>query len=276
MTVGQIATNGRPDFAAAVAKVERANHHISDFATQVRRFFDGYPYNVMQEADQETQRFGYHLYERRRFPDRRFALIIGDALHNLRSALDYLISACSRANGASQDRSQFPFAGEEKKLADAIDRHVTKAGAGEIAAGLVRRLKPYPGGNDSLIALHALDNIDKHRLVLPLACKIEVTVTAGLYEGLPESSATGSIYSPEGTSAFIAAQDGYEDAIAHDFSYTGDVVFYKDSMLPNQPCVEALYELSACVADVIEAFESEFESIPLSFYISRTGRLIEG
>ncbi len=260
----------RPDFAGAVVKVEHANRHIAAFAQEASRYFAKRPYQAIQAAHTDTGEPGYYLYERLLFPDRRLALFIGDALHNMRSALDHLACACATARGATFNRTQFPIllkeAGFEKKLRDDL------CDAGPLAIDLVRALAPTPTGNPQLAALHELDIIDKHRLILPVACTMNVEIQVGGFEGMPVVTARGDTFSPEGTSCFVPAPAGYEACIAHDFTFSGDVVFPAGTPLAGQPCVETLYELSAVVADIIIAFEQRFGTLRLSHGISRHGR----
>lgn len=264
------APSARPDFAGAVAKVAHANHHIAAFAQEAGRYFAKRPYQAIQTPYTDTGEPGYHLYERLSFPERRLALFIGDALHNLRSALDHLACACAIAHGESPDHTQFPIllkeTGLEQKLLKDLDK------AGPVAIGLVRALAPTPRGNPMLAALHKLDIIDKHRLILPVACTMNVEIQVGGFEGMPVITARGGTAPPERTSCFVPAPAGYEACIAHDLSFTGDVVFPAGTPLAGQPCVETLYELSAVVADIVIAFEQGFGTLRLSHGISRQGR----
>ena len=268
--MSSVAPAVRPDFAGAVAKVEHANRHIAAFAQTAGCYFAKRPYQVVQTPHTDTGEPGYYLYERLVFPDRRLALFVGDALHNLRSALDHLVSACAIAHGESPGRTQFPIllkeTGLQHKLLQDLDR------AGPVAIGLVRALAPTPLGNPMLAALHELDITDKHRLILPVACTMDVTIQVGGFEGKPVVTAKGITSPPERTSCFVPAPAGYEACIAHDFSFTGDVVFPAGMPLAGQPCVETLYELSAVVADIVSAFEQRFGTLQLSHGISRQGR----
>ncbi|PZU05997.1 hypothetical protein [Sphingomonas sp.] len=260
----------RPDFAGAIAKVAHANRHIAAFAQEAGRYFAKRPYQVVQTPHTDTGEPGYYLYERLGFPDRRLALFIGDALHNLRSALDHLACACAIAQGESPDHTQFPILLKETGLEQKLRKDLVKAGP--VAIDLVGALAPTPLGNPMLAALHELDIIDKHRLILPVACTMDVAIQVGVFEGLPVVTARGGTAPPERTSCFVPAPKGYEACIAHDFSFTGDVVFPAGTPLAGQPCVETLYELSAVVADIVIAFEQGFNTVRLSHGISRAGR----
>jgi hypothetical protein len=269
MTAGTPAIG--PDFAGAIAKVEHANRHIAAFAEAAGRYFAKRPYQVVQTPHTDTGQPGYYLYERLGFPDRLLALFIGDALHNLRSALDHLACACAIARGETPDHTQFPILLKETGLEQKLQKDLGKAGP--VAIDLVRALSPTPIGYSTLAALHKLDIADKHRLILPVACTMDVTIEVGGFEGKPVVTATGATSPPEHTSCFVPAPTGYEESIAHDFSFTGDVVFPVGTPLVGQPCVESLYEMSAAVADIVMAFEQAFGTLRLSHGISRQGRI---
>lgn len=263
-----------PDFGGAICKVERANDHIGAFAKASERYFAKRPYQVVQTPHEATGKPGYHLYERLPFPSRRLALLVGDAVHNLRAALDHLVCACAIAAGGDPSSTAFPVLQGEHGLGRRLKADV--GDAGPLAVDLVRSLSPTPSGNPKLFALHMLDVIDKHRLVVPLACAMDVEIQVGGYNGLPIITARGQTAPPAQTSRFIPAPPGYEAALAHDFSFTGDLVFPPDAPLAGEPCVEALYDLSAHVADIVQLFERRFGTVELSHGISRSGRIIYG
>lgn len=262
----------RPDFTGAIAKVEHANRHIAALAEEVGRYFAKRPYQVVQTPHVDTAEPGYYLFERVGFPDRRLALFVGDALHNLRSALDHLVCACAIARGENPERTQFPILLKETGLEQKLTGDLAKAGPSAIA--IVRALAPTPAGNPMLAALHQLDIADKHRLILPVACTMDVEVQVGGFEGMSVATARGETVPPERTSCFIPAPKGYEGGTAHDFSFTGNIIFPADTPLAGRPCVETLYELSALVADIVMAFEQGFGTVRLSHGISRHGRIV--
>lgn len=103
-------------------------------------------------------------------------MLIGDAVHNLRSALDHL--ACALADlevtttsETGQSDIEFPIYISETKF--------NAKGAGRIvklspsAQNEIKSLQPYQAGDDArfqlLWALHRLDIIDKHRRISVLA-----------------------------------------------------------------------------------------------------------
>jgi len=257
----------KPDFGGAIWKVQHANVHIAAFAAEGERYFAKRPYQVVQTSDEETGRHGYHLYERLPFPARPLALLVGDAVHNLRSALDHLACACAIARGGDPASTQFPILKVETGLCKRLKADLAEAGPRAIE--LVRGLSPTPLGNPMLSALHELDIIDKHRLMLPHACAMDVEIQVGGFDGLPIITARGATMPPDSTSRFIPAPSGYELAVAHDFSFTGDIIFPPATPFAGKPCVETLTDLSYHVADIVQLFEQAFCTLRLSHSIAR-------
>ena len=61
----------------------------------------------------------------------------------------------------------FPIAHSQAKYEDRQKKDLK--GATKAAITAVDAIKPYKGGNDTLWLLHALNNIDKHRLLIATA-----------------------------------------------------------------------------------------------------------
>ena len=149
-------------------KVDRAKQHIDELDRKVREFADRNPYRIVVEPSfnpSNSAMISLAVRIREEMPD-EFALLVGDALHNLRSSLDHL-ACCLVPGGTSDPQCAFPFAKSEPAFQQTIlSGPIRKAKPNAIDA--IRQLKPYPGGNDTLYGLHLIDNLDKHRLVLPV------------------------------------------------------------------------------------------------------------
>jgi hypothetical protein len=94
------------------------------------------------------------------------SLLIGDAAHNLRTALDFLAYALARDANPGVDLGQiyFPISESFAKYQSGL-RGKTK-GIPQAAIDALSLIQPYGGGNDDLWGLHQLDIIDKHRLLV--------------------------------------------------------------------------------------------------------------
>jgi hypothetical protein len=94
-------------------------------------------------------------------------MIVGDVLHSLRGALDYI--ACGLVEKVTS-KTKFPFLSHPNDWEVAGLRMVD--GAEEGALEVLRRIAPYETGNPFLWALHRWNIADKHRLLLAV-CLIE-------------------------------------------------------------------------------------------------------
>ena len=95
------------------------------------------------------------------------AAIFGDAIHNLRAALDLAACECVRSHQDCNDKNvYFPFCEKEDDFESFLEkRNITKASPEVV--DYIRSLKPFRGGNIALRAIHDLDLRDKHRGLMP-------------------------------------------------------------------------------------------------------------
>ena len=159
------------NFSGPYLKAERAKHHIDHLET----IFKAY---VAQNIKALTPKYNRKVGPRRLasgFP-RHTPTILGDALHNLRAALDHAYCELVRANDHTvHERSFFPIVNPNGKdnwqsRKGSMEGHEgTGNGPGaHIIKALDEEVQPYPGGNgDDLTKLHALDIADKHMVLLP-------------------------------------------------------------------------------------------------------------
>lgn len=107
-----------PSLVGPRLKWRWANDHIASLGNKIRAFFDGDSYSVGSNFDQETEQHVIAVRLSAEPPLARWSLMVGDALHNLRSALDYLIYQLA-IKGSGQEpppyhrRLQFPVFIEE-------------------------------------------------------------------------------------------------------------------------------------------------------------------
>lgn len=103
------------------------------------------------------------------------SVIVGDAIHNLRSALDLMVCDLIRANGNVPGRnSGFPVSTGGVTL--------QTAGVSESAANFLARIRSSPRWNELVWTLHQLDLIDKHNRVLAVS---GATVSIRANVGMP-------------------------------------------------------------------------------------------
>jgi hypothetical protein len=147
-------------------KIQRAEKHIQELHAVVKSFTAAHPIGVTGRIDPQTGEPVYYVAQTWVVPD-EVPLIAGDVLQNLRSALDYLICALVRINGKEPSRfAAFPIADQEPALQKDKQWFESKIeDIHEDAKAVIRSLKPYRGGDDTLWRLHRLNITDKHRLL---------------------------------------------------------------------------------------------------------------
>jgi hypothetical protein len=162
-------------------KLERAVKHINE----LKFAWDGFhaeAYPVLHEDNPKTGDRTYYVGNIIPIPP-EMSLMIGDAVHNLRSALDHiayrLVCKCLRSNGPFKD-VYFPIAETPLKFEEArkrasesktkTKRVIKRMRKGAIKA--LRTIEPYEGGRGAIFwHLHCLNIIDKHRLLLTMRPK---------------------------------------------------------------------------------------------------------
>lgn len=146
------------------AKICRAKRHIDELKPLVERFLAKNPYEVIEYKDAETgaNRAKVKISAN---PDPLWGLIIGDAIHNLRSALDLLYCQLLDKRSGSTEYGDFQIL-DSKTNFDGRARPIAKRIGTEAWEVLRDVVQPYRGGNNALWCLHKLDLVDKHRLLL--------------------------------------------------------------------------------------------------------------
>lgn len=95
-------------------------------------------------------------------------LMVGDSIHNMRSALDHIYCQLVIANGQEvTTQTYFPIRKSKEAYENSRVAILKEIGAG--ALRVLDEIAPYPGGNDDLWRLHDLDIRDKHKLLVPVA-----------------------------------------------------------------------------------------------------------
>lgn len=156
----------------ALAKIGRSKQHTHELLGSFTSWtISNVPAKTVQRIAEDRLSWTVHLGE---FPDPPFlwwSLIAGDAIHNLRSALDVAVYELGDAKSLAakeQERVTFPLVTDPDRWADAAQRLAV------LPTELVERIEsvqPFqrPEGEretDALRVLHLLDIADKHRLPL--------------------------------------------------------------------------------------------------------------
>lgn len=149
--------------AGAQLKLARAQRHVEDLRSAIQAHFQSNPYRINKRED-PTGDLVYTVEILEQLPP-DLGAVVGDAVHNIRSVLELLTWQLVRANGGHPNKdTSFPICRTQASFDQTAQRCL--AGASIRAVRFVKRLKPWPGGNETLVQLHMLDIVDKHRVIL--------------------------------------------------------------------------------------------------------------
>jgi hypothetical protein len=161
------------DLKSVRRKIERAEHHFDDIKSALKLVLGTETDNhaVIIKNDYERKQMIITLPKVTPIKP-SVPLIVGDCIHNLRSALDHLVFQLARKNGASAEAAQktfFPICLTQEDFESRVKKLV-KPFISDKALAEIKRSQPYsaydvPEGSDIWV-LHKLDIIDKHRLLL--------------------------------------------------------------------------------------------------------------
>lgn len=144
-------------------KLERADEHIRPLADEI----DNFAFYFVMTVEDGGREHAYRVFKEMEVP-RYWSLWIGDALHNMRCALDHLVYQLALTvqdplPPAMESRLMFPIADSRSSF---VDRKGYISGIPKEARKLIEELQPYQARkpeSELLSLLNRLENIDKHR-----------------------------------------------------------------------------------------------------------------
>ena len=169
-----------PDLTSCWARFERGREHIRVFEGAVSEWARRGPYAFRHQVSPDLTRFSM-VAEERVPPDLvRWALIVCEAFANLRCSLDHLVWAIGERQGVIAGLSEahereicFPVQHSPDKFRSASGRNLRRFSSAVLAA--VESVQPYNRPHPELPPLLGLlshiDNVNKHRLILPV-CQV--------------------------------------------------------------------------------------------------------
>ena len=152
-------------------KVKWAHKHIGNHVMAVRRWLSSDFYTITIKKKRKVNHVS--LVITKPFPGNQVALYIGDALHNLRSALDILyFQICV----GPTKWTRFPIRDSREELEATLSAALKKKQiSSDIFEHILETIKPYKAGNIALWALDDMNIIDKHQLLIPVLEFLEIS-----------------------------------------------------------------------------------------------------
>ena len=236
-------------------KVERARKHLRDLKLARDNFINSKSYRLERENNLET---GYNIY--RVFdiqsPPAEIGLIVGDVIHNLRSALDHLTYQLVLVNGSSPTKqTAFPVFDDAEKYRTGVAGKVK--GIAQSAIDAIDASEPYQGAKGAgFWVLHYLDIADKHHALLtPL---VNVTEASFTMPGFWERGYRGvggvsfpNFGKPLKDGDVVATRESEMD---NDINLTLDVAFTEPELIEGRAVIKTLQRLADLVDKLILSF----------------------
>lgn len=223
-------------YSAASQKLARAATHIEALVAAIESHFQSDWYSCEFGRNDIGQ---YSLKVKVRGSPRDFGLIVGDAIHNMRTVLDLLAVDAVALNEGNTKNVYFPFSDGPGTIEEMIKKRNFHR-ASNADQDRVRALRPYIGGNQLLRSLHDLDIQDKHHTLIPHASLItspKVSVKTDML-GNPVGFAEGKLE--------LEVDPEEPPKVAFTFP--------EDSVLSGREILTVLRELHLLVSEIVSSF----------------------
>jgi len=169
----QNARRKMPICKGARLKIKRANKHIADIETSIGVLEKGLVVTIGVEPNTGCEFIKCDFAEidhRETFDD--LPTGIGDAIHNLKCALDHVWVETLTRIIPSEDWSAskfpvFPTRDEVERALSNPKKNISTL-APELFRFVLNEIQPYSSGNFAIRTVHELDIEDKHRLLIPI------------------------------------------------------------------------------------------------------------
>ena len=177
-------------------KIKRADHHIDKLEARIMALYETDHSMVKVDPKSGEETLIHDFSDPAFFEDA--ALILGDAIHNLKCALDYtwLETITRMAPTLVDDRAKFPVRKNINELKGWMESE--KARVHTVCPALYRfmldEIAAHTGWEWVILPLHRMNNRDKHRLLLPVLSHVHI-------KGIEVEDETGERHIGSGVSA---------------------------------------------------------------------------
>jgi hypothetical protein len=242
----------RPLFISPWLKVERAHRHIHEFHSVLKGFLQTDFYRAGVERDAKTGRYVFKCSMVNRLPA-DLPLSMGDAVHNMRSALDHLAMAIiRRANVSAKKDAYFPFDETRDGLVARLDNGPIKKACPGIEEIILDEIQPYRAGKTPLWEMNRLDNIDKHNLLIPAVYATQLMVERlKVQNGVMRHCLLR--LEPGGVINLFGSNQEFE--VEGEIHPSFDVIFPKAAPFEEQPVLPTLIQVVESVSEAIHIVE---------------------
>jgi len=248
-------------------RMQRAEEHVRNLSALIEAFNKTKPYEVTTKRDPQTRKLIYYVSSIKPMPV-GIALLTGDIIQNLRSALDYLAYQLFLASGGSGSGEHVYFLIERNASEYRARLPAKVKGMRQPAIDALSALEPYRGGKgEDFWKLHMLNNIDKHRLFVTVGAYfrnidlwpiMKHHMPAGMFSpdinmSLPMKPADILCPLKVGDELFIDGPDTEEN---QNVRFAIDIAIKEPGIMPDgEPLMESLNHFGKLVSDTAHAFK---------------------
>jgi hypothetical protein len=184
-----------PELKESRLKINRADIHIRNIERRILALHQTDTAVIEIHPQYGTERLVHTFNDVTVFDD--LSLMIGDAVHNLRCALDYTwLQTIEKLIPANvDDRAKFPVRKTLEELKGVLKKGNVDTTCRRLFDFMVNDIQPCEGRNDAIWAIHNFDNRDKHRLLIPV-------LSQGNVDGIEVQNEIGEKFPGFGTGDF--------------------------------------------------------------------------
>jgi hypothetical protein len=238
-------------FSGSRLKIQRANRHISDLATIFNAFLQSDFCQLRVEKDPNGRNEVLKLVSVASLPA-DVPLIMGDAVHNLRSALDYVTR---QLFGADNERVTFPLVKKREDLENSSAMGLVKKVFPDLAKFIIAKIETHDTGHPSIWAAGRLDNIDKHKLLIPIV-SVQAIHDISFINEESNIRGTGNSFTVSEGRVLNAISMPPPVKITGYGKPTAQILFAEGQPLEGQPVIPCLVQISQRVSQTVEALEA--------------------
>jgi hypothetical protein len=247
-----------PPFFSARSKIERADQHIRDAQRRIDRFIATECHRPFADKDPDSGAIHLNFWYPGPYAVNGLGVIVGDAVHNLRSALDHMVSEIITIIGGNPNgrEAAFPMHETREELEISINRGLEKKIGADLCRFIIETIRPYKAGNFPLWALNKLDNLDKHRAILFGSYDFRSGISfidendPGPFPSHHVCVLSNGGPVPEGSAAHLHNQTHAEPTI--------EIRFKKGYFFDDQPVIPTLLQLAELVGGIVETLSAYF------------------
>jgi hypothetical protein len=241
-------------FDSSRRKIARAKDHIDKFDREVAAFMKTVSYESFSEPDAKNPILTVHKVRMNGTIPEGVSELAGDAIGNLREALDHAAYAVAIAGGCADPKAAyFPFSGTSERFESSMRGRCKDIP--EEMYPVFRSFEPWSEGNDVLYTLNQLAIRNKHTLLIPFGAMAQ---DAGMDVG-----GTGYMSMPDPHFWNHAKNEmelitlGPDTKFKAHFRFFTTIAFSGINIIQYQPATAVLLEISREVQRVVAAIEDE-------------------